>query len=417
MVAGSLAIDLACNYNSLIGNDTDIAMKTSNPSIITQKLGGVGQNIATAAHYSGVKVQLCSVVGDDASGKAAIELLQQRGLSTESIHVASKGDGTARYVAVNDSRNDLVLAMADMRILEGGHEGFKSTWRSKVATSKPAWLIVDANWDKEMVRRWVDAGLSVGSKIAFEPVSVEKSTRIFYKTWQDHMNSLVKSTTDEKKTGRSWTMTQLADLSTPNELELMAMSKQTSTVDAWTSLLFGFDEDLLLERIYSLGSGSLHGIGDAVLLAALKLLSNIPCLLTKLGPKGVLLTEVLQAEDTRLEREEEAGYILFRKTPSKFNHDLSILLPETEPDSSLSKIGGVYMRLFPAVEEISEKDIVSVNGAGDTFLGVLVALMARSKDKRPVSDFVDVAQSAAVLTLKSTESVSPRVRDMGNYIE
>jgi len=37
--------------------------------------------------------------------------------------------------------------------------------------------------------------------------------------------------------------------------------------------------------------------------------------------------------------------------------------------------GGVYMRLFPPVEVV--EDIVSVNGVGDTFLGVLVVGLAK----------------------------------------
>ena len=412
VVAGSLAIDLACNYDPLVASNTKVAMKTSNPSIITQGLGGVGQNIASAAHYSGAKVQLCSIVADDVAGKAAIELLQQRGLDTEGIHVASQDAETAQYVAVNDSNKDLVLAMADMRILEGNQKSFDSIWRPVLAASKPKWLIIDANWDKVMIKKWVDAGLSIGSRIAFEPVSVEKSTRIFYKTWQDHLDGLMKNSTDEIRMGRSWNMAQLADVATPNESELIAMSKKTNTVDAWISFLASIDDKLLLKRIYSLSSGYLRIVGDAILLAALRLLSNIPCLLTKLGPKGILLTEVLKPGDLRLEKEDEARHVLFRRIPSQLKHDASILLPETEPGSSLSSIGGVYVRLFAAAEEIPEQDIVSVNGAGDTFLGVIIALMANSEESRPVSDFVDIAQSAAVLTLKSTESVSPRVRDI-----
>ena len=412
VVAGSLAIDLACNYDPVVAGNTTIAMKTSNPSIITQGLGGVGQNIASAAHYSGAKVQLCSIVADDVAGKVAIDLLQRRGLNTKGIHVASQSAGTAQYVAVNNSNKDLVLAMADMRILEGNHGSFDSIWKPVLTASKPEWLIVDANWDKSAIKSWVDAGLSIGSRIAFEPVSVEKSTRIFYKTWQDHLDGLIKTSTDDIGMRRPWTMAQLADVATPNESELIAMSTKTSMVDAWISFLASMDDEMLLKCIYSLSDGSLHVVGDVVLLAALKLLSNIPCLLTKLGPKGVLLTEVLQPGDVRLEKEDEARNILFRKAPSQFKHDTSILLPETEPDSSLSRIGGVYVRLFTAAEEIPEQDLVSVNGAGDTFLGVIIALMAKSKDSRSVSDFVDIAQSAAVLTLKSTESVSPRVRDL-----
>ena len=412
VVAGSLAIDLSSDYNPTHEGKVNVTMNTSNPAIITQKLGGVGHNVALAAHYSGAKTQLCSIVADDIAGNAVLGLLQGEGLSTDGIHVVPKNANTAQYVALNDSGKELVVAMADMRILEGGGDDFHRAWKSKIASYTPKWVVVDANWDKQMIKRWVDAGLALGAKIAFEPVSVEKSTRIFYKTWLDSMNSLIQSAPSGKTAPGAWSANQLADLATPNELELTAMAQQLNMTDAWISLLTSFQENLLLDRIHSLNGGSLRCIGEAVLLAALKLLSNIPCVLTKLGSKGVLLTEVLQADDARLQSDDEARYMLFRKEPTVSKHDQSISLPHTEPKSSLSKIGGVYVRWFPAVEAIAEEDMISVNGAGDTFMGVLIASMAKSRDTRSVSDFVDAAQRAAVLTLKSTESVSPKVRDI-----
>lgn len=65
------------------------------------------------------------------------------------------------------------------------------------------------------------------------------------------------------------------------------------------------------------------------------------------------------------------------------------------------------MRLFPAVEEVEVEDIVSVNGVGDTFCGTVVAGLASKQGRGRVEDFIDIAQRAAVLTLKSKEAVSP----------
>ena len=57
------------------------------------------------------------------------------------------------------------------------------------------------------------------------------------------------------------------------------------------------------------------------------------------------------------------------------------------------------------VPEVPAEDVVSVNGVGDTFLGALVAGMAKKGRDARVEEFVDLAQRAAVLTLKSRESV------------
>ncbi len=62
------------------------------------------------------------------------------------------------------------------------------------------------------------------------------------------------------------------------------------------------------------------------------------------------------------------------------------------------------MRLFPGVEAVA--DVVSVNGVGDTFLGVLVAGLSRGGK---IEELVDVAQRAAVMTLRSSEAVSPEL--------
>ncbi len=66
------------------------------------------------------------------------------------------------------------------------------------------------------------------------------------------------------------------------------------------------------------------------------------------------------------------------------------------------------MRLYPPVEKVSETDIVSVNGVGDTFLGVLIAGLAKQNPK-DLADLVNIAQRGSVMTLKSSEAVSPEV--------
>lgn len=66
MVVGSVAIDLACDYKPMDDTSEDPVLGTSNPASIGQSIGGVGHNVATAAHLlHGDKVQLASVIADD----------------------------------------------------------------------------------------------------------------------------------------------------------------------------------------------------------------------------------------------------------------------------------------------------------------------------------------------------------------
>jgi pseudouridine-5'-phosphate glycosidase/pseudouridine kinase len=67
LVAGSVAVDLSCDYTHTTAAP-DPAMHTSNPASIRQSIGGVGHNVALAAHLAGgprLRVRLCSLVGDD----------------------------------------------------------------------------------------------------------------------------------------------------------------------------------------------------------------------------------------------------------------------------------------------------------------------------------------------------------------
>jgi pseudouridine-5'-phosphate glycosidase/pseudouridine kinase len=124
---------------------------------------------------------------------------------------------------------------------------------------------------------------------------------------------------------------------------------------------------------------------DGIPLQTIQLLPFIPTILTKLGANGVLLTKLLKTDDPDLTDPDSTPYILCRTS------------------NGSTEVGGVYMRLFPALETV--EDVVSVNGVGDTFLGVLVAGLAKGLklDER----LVDIAQRGAILTLRSKEAVSP----------
>lgn len=65
----------------------------------------------------GLKVQLRSFVGDDMFGNVILSELKHSGQSTSGIKVLT-GNRTAQYVSVNDAKKDLVMAMADMSILD-----------------------------------------------------------------------------------------------------------------------------------------------------------------------------------------------------------------------------------------------------------------------------------------------------------
>lgn len=70
LVAGSVAVDLNCNFhNDRYPDPKPVSpiSHTSNTAGITQSIGGVGHNVALAAQsvHRGLDVKLCSMIGTD----------------------------------------------------------------------------------------------------------------------------------------------------------------------------------------------------------------------------------------------------------------------------------------------------------------------------------------------------------------
>lgn len=381
-VAGSLAMDLLCDFIPTQRSSSDSPqLHTSNPAKITQGLGGVGQNVATAIQYLGTNVQLCSVVGDDAAGNTARSMLRAQGHSSSAV-IEKSSCRTAQYVAVNDARKDLVLAMADMAALEGNHPQMETVWKPHLSRQKPKWLVVDANWDSDTLKQWIKLGKEARAQVAFEPVSVAKARRLFTSAARDDVQLDILP--DHR-----------VSLATPNSLELESMHAAAQEAGF-------FDRDDWWQAIDALGlpsSGSTDKLAymtdrDLVVRGipqqSIKLLPFIPTILTKLGEGGVLMTQVLRPGDSLLTSRTHSQYILSRA------------------DIDHPTIGGVYMRLFRPVAIVPEDDVVSVNGVGDSFLGIIIAGLAKEKPKAIV-DLIDIAQQGSVMTLKSKEAVSPEI--------
>ncbi|KAF2785647.1 hypothetical protein K505DRAFT_212998, partial [Melanomma pulvis-pyrius CBS 109.77] len=181
LVAGALAVDFSCDYApfSSSTNQLDPSPHTSNPAIIRQTLGGVAHNMAKAAHLVGSSVRLCSAIGDDLSGRAALHALETSGMQTSGIQVLPN-HRTAQYVAVNNAHKDLALAMADMSILETSTPtSIQETWLAPLsAQPSPKCVIVDANWPSASLHAWLTYARSTNALSIFEPVSTAKATRL-----------------------------------------------------------------------------------------------------------------------------------------------------------------------------------------------------------------------------------------------
>ncbi|KAL8952345.1 MAG: hypothetical protein Q9222_001756 [Ikaeria aurantiellina] len=383
VVAGSLAIDLACDFLPAKGATSPVSpqLHTSNPAKITQHLGGVGLNVATAIKHLGTNVQLCSVTGDDEAGATVRTMLAAKGFAMSGI-IQEPSARTSQYVAVNDGQKNLVLAMADMSLMETCADEVEEVWKPLIERSKPRWLVLDANWNPSALKQWIMHARAVGARIAYEPVSVAKSRRLFVSTPTIDFDLGVLPN-------------HTISLATPNHLELASMHTAAQEAgilerDDWWQVVdaMGLSSSGSRDKLAAITSDSL--VNDGIPQQSIQLLPLIPTILTKLGNKGILITQMLRPGDDRLTSPAHSRFVLSRADPGH------------------PTIGGVYMKLLPSAEQVPTAQIVSVNGVGDTFLGVIIAGLAK-ENPRTLADIVDIAQQGSVMTLKNMEAVSPEI--------
>jgi len=402
MVAGSLAIDLSCDYTPFGDECTQVAPvpHTSNPAVIGQSLGGVGHNVAIAASYVGSDVLFCSVVADDLSGRAALSTLEKEGLITAGIQVlpATAGTRTAQYIAINDIKKDLLVAMAEMGIVElpEAQLDFDGFWEPLIERTKPRWVVIDANWRPEVLARWTNMARKHGARVAFEPVSTAKSRRLF---GGDASGS--GATIGPKQTVPN----NAISLACPNRLELAAMYTAAREALLFESTGWWHVIDSMnlsptgsRQRLVALTSPEL--VDEGLPQQTIQLLPFIPCIVTKLGGAGALVTQLLPPGDPRLTDPESAPYVLARALP---NSDVPF--------------GGVYMRLFSPATVLGEQDIVSVNAAGDTLLGVLVAGLAKQGKSARIENIIPIAQDASRKTMASAGGVSKDLAELRSTLD
>lgn len=377
-----------CDYNPLADSmySTSPVQFTSNPAIITQSVGGVGHNVTLAAHYMGSSVMLSSVIADDLTGRSLLDHLEKGGLRVDGIRTLHPSEGvrTAQYVAVNDKKKDLVVAMADMAILQIPSVEMTEHWELLISSHKPKWVVVDSNWSPALLSQVISIANNYRSNVAFEPVSVQKSMRIF------HPDSPIIQ-------GSGVIPNHCINLATPNALELETMYRTARDMflfesNAWWEIANNFDLSGSGSRDKLIAMTSTGLVDQGVPQQMIQLLPYIPSIVTKLGDEGSLLAYLIPQGDAILTDSKCEKHILGRSTN-----------PE-------ALVGGVYLRLFPPAESVPPEEIVSVNGVGDTMLGVLIAGLV--KGDRRLEDLIPVAQQAAVLTLKSPEAVSSEILGM-----
>lgn len=368
---GSLSEDITCTLQ------TKSIEPTSYPGSIESRVGGTAYNVALSASLYGAPTALVTRMGRH---NPLVRKLKQ----DMSLFGLVDGTGGSRYVSMNDEQGELVVACADM-----DPEVSTTAIVDTLQTKSPKVVVFDANLGNEQMRsilrcvRDQRASDAKKSTVIFEPTSVPKSAKL-----GDHELPVFPN--------------HLIDIATPNRGELLGifdalMAKERFDVEHWLPVVMampvGNAENRYRMAKYAAQHAALKSAEtDGVFKACLRLLPFIPNIYVTLGKEGVLACQLLANED-----------VSAAITADDSTNPLSLLL--TDDKYSFS----VRLVYFPTLSP--DLSVASVNGAGDSFCGVVAAQLANNAET-PLATLIETGMRASELSIQTVDSVSTEIRDL-----
>lgn len=121
IVIGSAAVDISSRAKDILPADTTLGPHSTSPGTVSITLGGVGRNVAEAAHRiltshsSGqdTSTKLISVIGDDSFGRLISDEMRLIGMRTDGL-VREPSKRSAVCNMLLDSAGGLIGGVADM---------------------------------------------------------------------------------------------------------------------------------------------------------------------------------------------------------------------------------------------------------------------------------------------------------------
>ena len=388
MVVGSLALDtITTMANPVLGD--------SNPGQVTSLVGGVGHNIAVNAHHSLTlpfvsgalaavgSAGLVSIVGTDAAGDRILNTIKQADtIDTSGIHTSSSV-ATAQYVAHHDADGELIIACADMLAIE---LDFFPQIAQSLTKAEPQVVVTDCNLSPQVLPQVIRQAKSLHSITVVDPTLHAKAARvgaIETGVFPHHQVDLITPTTAELQT-----IYQAFD----------AQGK-FDDYDHWFPVLDKLGANhIMRERLQRAHPVLAQLLEDGTLQQLFHLLPYLPFQLVKLGPSGVVAVLISTAiEDYRS-----------LPTTSTFRPEVIVTSNDSGP--------GIVVKYWSVPKENREIEVENVTGAGDAFVGFLLATLAHSNWLTLEIPLVEAewhqweciykAQLASGLTLQSPSSTT-----------
>ncbi|GBE78003.1 Pseudouridine-metabolizing bifunctional protein [Sparassis crispa] len=181
IVVGSTAVDVTAKANPT--SDGSTALHTTTPGTVAVTLGGVGRNVAEAAHRIlasqseelSSATALISPIGNDSFGRLLVDEFHKSGMRTDGLLQVDDARSAVCNMVV-DTDGSLVGGVADMDIIN-------SLDTQKVIQTleehRPSLVAVDGNLTSEALKSLIDYCHQQQMPVFFEPTSVPKSTAVF----------------------------------------------------------------------------------------------------------------------------------------------------------------------------------------------------------------------------------------------
>ncbi|CDO71636.1 hypothetical protein BN946_scf184911.g106 [Trametes cinnabarina] len=433
VIVGSAAVDITARADPIAGAvRANSNLHTTAPGVVALTAGGVGRNVAEAAHriltsYSSdfsTATALISPIGEDAFGQLLVSETQQVGLRTDGLISVPKAR-TAVCNMVLDSAGGLVGGVADMDVI-------RTLEASKVTDilekHRPSILAMDANMSHETLkslfmyakeRKINSESCSIFAMLSHtdnfeaflydsEPTSVPKSTVIF---------PAIAAALNSSSISRA-----PVTFATPNLLELAHMYQEACASPLeltahkyWWQVIdeMGLGPDFRMELDQLARRSAFDGadaprvnlsflVDNGIAQMAINLLPFFQHLVIKCGDRGLIAA-------FRISGEEASSFAWATHSSNIFARQVVARSP--------SGRSVVVLKHFPPIP-VPEEKIVNVTGAGDSLVGSMLASLtedpAAFEEPAALDRLVAQAQLAAVYTLQSEHAVSPRLSTLAD---
>ncbi|KAJ2664910.1 hypothetical protein IWW48_000524 [Coemansia sp. RSA 1200] len=209
LVVGGAAIDLTSRIGGHLDSNA-LVSATSYPGTVEMSVGGVGQNIARAAHFLGAETYLVSAVGNDVYGSTIRASMEAAGMPTSFLQYPGSHARTAVYSAMHRQDGDLVAAVADMEI-----NGMVSAQQMEEAFQRlnPCAVGVDGNISVLALSNAIALSRTHRACVVFEPTSVPKCSKV------------LSALSFIRRSGAIADIGGLVHIVTPNVLEISEMAR------------------------------------------------------------------------------------------------------------------------------------------------------------------------------------------------